>query len=218
AMAKNPADRYLSAKEMAQALAKCLVKPQLAAPAEPEVVVLMDTQPLVVAPGNSLTHKITLHNKGGQEDRCQVRVEGIPPEWVSISPSAATLAPEQRQEVEIAIYPPRAPQSRAGRYPTSIQVISQQSSKQVDEIKTILTVASYSQFSCALWPQEISTSQISKVTIENQGNAPETFTVTPTPDKGLGFKPEQARVKVAAGESNTAGFAVSSQRQLLVAR
>jgi serine/threonine protein kinase len=215
ALAKNPADRYLSVKDMAQALAGALETPRLPIPpAQPEVeasdvAISMAARPLVVTPGESTAIKLTLHQRAGQDVHCQVAVQGIPAEWVSISPSATTLSPGEQQEVTLTIQPLRSPQTRAGRHTLTIQVINKHDSMLIDEFKKVLTVAPYAQFASSLWPQEISGGQITQVTIENQGNTTETFTAQPKSDEALTFQPEWVRVKVAAGESGTAGFRVA---------
>ena len=225
ALAKNPADRYLTAKEMAQALAECLNESSLPASTTAqvsketasEIIISTDGRSLTVEPGASISTIITLRNQGGQNERCQIVLQGVPEAWVSISPSVTTLSPSEEQEVELSIHPPRSPESKAGRHSLTIQVINQDARKQVDEVKQVLTIAPYSQFLTSLWPKDISSGQVAQVTIENQGNIIETFTVRPKPDKNLTFKPEQVQVKVAPGESDKADFSISPKGQFLVA-
>jgi serine/threonine protein kinase len=219
ALAKNPADRYLSAKGMAQALAACLDAASLPAPApKSEVSVLVEAQSLAVNPGESVSTTITLDNKGTLDDRCQIKITGIPEEWVALSPSVTTLQPGSQQEVQLTIQPPLSPQSRAGRHSVAVQVISEHGSKQIDQIRKVLIIAPYSQATRTLWPQEISTGQVSQVTIENHGNTTETFTIRPKPDGALKFQPEENRLKINPGESGQVDFRVTSRRQLLIAQ
>jgi hypothetical protein len=219
ALAKNPADRYLSAKLMAQALEECLDAASLPAPApQSQVNVMMEAQSLSVNPGESVSTTIRLDNQGELDDRCQIKVEGIPVEWVSLSPSVTTLQPGTQQEVELTIQPPLAPTSQAGRHSVVIQVISEHGSKQVDQIKKVLTIAPYGQFSSTVWPQEISTGQVTQVTVENRGNTVETFTLRPRQDGELSIQPDEERLKIAPGESGTANFKVATRRQLVIAQ
>lgn len=218
ALAKNPADRYLGARSMAQALEECLDALSLPAPLpQSEVTITTDARALTVTPGEKTSTVVTLRNNGKLDDYCQVRVDGIPEEWVSISPSATTLSPGHEQDVELIIQPPRAPQSRAGRHTLAVQIMSQYNTKYVDEVKKVLAIAPYSQFSRSLWPKEIATGQTIQVTADNQGNAPETVTIRPKTDRGLSFNPDQERLKIAPGESGAAEFRVSTRRQLWIA-
>jgi|GEM_PF-3056328 len=225
ALAKNPADRYLTAKEMAQALGECLNETRLPTSTAAQttqvipskVVISMDGQSLTVEPGASISTLITLRKQGGQDERCQIMVQGVPEAWVSISPSVTTLSPGKEQEIQLSIHPPRTPESKAGPYSLTIQVVNQEARKQINEVKQALTIAPYSQFTTSLWPKDISAGQVTQVTIENQGNSTETFTVRPKPDKGLIFKPDQVQVKVAPGGSGKADFNISPRGQFWVA-
>ncbi len=221
-LAKDPADRYLSVKGLAQELIECLESPELPEPPPPpeaDVTLWMDTsRQLMVAPGSSVSATVTLRNEGGQEDHSQIRVQGVPPNWVTISPSTITLAPDETQEVEITIQPPLSPLSRAGTHSLVIQVISQQHLGQSNDIQQILTVVPFSRFQCNLWPQELEDDQTTQLTIENHGNSTETLTIRPQLDQGLAFEPEQAQIQVAPGEVETVDFRVFPERRPLVGR
>ncbi len=200
ALAKDPSDRYLSAKEMAQALANCLEQPVLP-PAPDNVTITLKTKQLTVIPGQQATTEVLLYNKGTQNSHCQVKVEGVPEEWVAINPSVTTLAPAEEQTVEVTIEPPLDTRSRAKHYPLIIQIVRQRDRQQIDEVRLVLKVARYPAFESTLWPQEISSEQITQITIENQGNAMETFTIRARPESGLTFQPEQAQLKLGPGDS-----------------
>jgi len=221
AMAKDPADRYLSAKGMAQALAECLTPTPSSTPQQLpqptiDLTVTVDDHPPAVTPGETATIRLILHNEGSQDDQRHTRVLGVPPEWVSISPSTTLLSPGEKEAVDITLQPPRSPDSRAGRHPLTIQVVNTHDAEQFEEIKRALTVAPYAQVSSTLWPQELSPGQSTQITVENQGNIPENLTVKPQPDKDLIFEPAQARLKVAPGESESATFKVTPRRRLWV--
>ncbi|MEW5956576.1 MAG: Calx-beta domain-containing protein [Chloroflexota bacterium] len=221
ALAKDPADRFLSAKGMAQALGDYLAAsaPTAALALRPgargEMRVTLEEHPLAVTPGESVTVLVSLHNEGVQEENYRLRVEGIPAEWVTLSSSTVSLLPGERQEIALTLAPPLDPTSRAGRHSFSVQVIDQHNAAQFEEFKRVLTVAAYSQFNSSLWPQEILADQVTQVTVENRGNSPETYTVRPKPDKRLTFDPPQAQFKLLPGQSQTVEFRVSSSNRLV---
>ncbi len=217
ALAKDPPDRFLSARRMAQALADMINLPAaLVAGGRREIVVSTDTQPLVVTPGESTVARLLLRNDTRIEDHYQVRVQGIPPEWVTINPSGTTLTPGEEVEVEIVIQPPRTFLSRAGRHALTVRVIGQRDARQVDEFKRILTIAPYVHYQSRLWPQRVRSNQLTQVTVDNESNVAETFTVQARPDENLVFEPESAQLRLAAGESGTADFRVSYRRAFLI--
>lgn len=225
ALAKDPADRFISAKGLAQALADCIdesslpsgpPKQQVSALPLTSLIVTMDTSSKEVAPGETTKFRIKLFNDGTQEDHRQIRVDGIPPEWVTISPSTTVLTPKEKEEVEIIIQPPLSIQSRAGRRAISIQVVNQQDPDQVEEIQTAITITPFYQFESSLWPQELQDEQLTHIKIENQGNSAETFTIQPKQEQGLNFKPDREQLNLEPGESGTVEFKVAPRRRYFV--
>lgn len=214
ALAKDPADRYLNVRSMAQALRECIELPQL--PVTPaEITISTETPQLTVTPGERLTTAIRLYNRGKQVEHCQIRVRGAPAEWMAISPSALTLTPGAQEEVELNIQPPRTSEVRAKHHALTIQVMNQRDQQQIDEAKVALAIARYVDFTSNLWPPELSAGQTTQVTIENQGNASETFTIIPKPERGLTFKPGQHQLKLAPGEQGMVNFQVMPQARLI---
>ncbi|MBN1218666.1 MAG: protein kinase [Anaerolineae bacterium] len=226
ALAKDPAERYLTAKGLAQALGDCLeevvpaARPPLAPPRVPEstgpaevTIRMAETRPLVIAPGATLSIRFILRNEGGQGDHCQVKVQGVPSNWLSVSPAATTLSPGETQEVILTIQPPLSTLSRAGRYTLTIQVMSEHGPEKGGEVQQVLTVTTYARVTTSLWPEEFSPDQAVQVNIENQGNATDTFTVRPRLDRGLICEPEQAQLQIAPGEIGTAEFRVVPVRK-----
>jgi serine/threonine protein kinase len=179
------------------------------------VGVFMEISQLSVEPGSTTTASAIILNQGPVVDHFQTSVVGVPANWVPVSPPPVRLMPGAQQEVTLTIQPPRSPQSRAGRYPLTIRVASQDAPDQVTEVKGTLTVAAYSQFSSDLRPQKIRAGKTAQVTVQNQGNTRQTFTLT-WQDRAdeLAFKPPQAQLTVPEGQVAAAEFrAVPRQRR-----
>ncbi len=217
ALAKDPADRYLTAKDMAQSLAACLdmpiMSPKIADMAGIMVTSEEESAPLKVIPGEIVTRKITLHNQGEQINNCRIRAEGIPAEWVSITPTVITLPPGQEREVVITVQPPRSPQSLAQAHNLALHITEQFSSKPINASQQIVTIAPYSDFQSQLWPQEISGEQITQITLQNLGNTTENFTIRPKKSKSLTFEPAHRKLELQSGQQETVDFYVIPSKQ-----
>ncbi|MCB0167570.1 MAG: protein kinase, partial [Anaerolineae bacterium] len=225
ALAKDPAERYLSLKGLAQDLAECLdaltLPDKQAQPPRPalpltDLNVTFDTRLQTVTPGEAVTYRMLLHNNGTQDDYRQIRVDGVPAEWVTVSPATTNLAPQERDEIEIEIRPPLSPQSRAGRRSLTFQVVNQHDPGQIEEFKTNLTIAPFYQFESNLWPQELTGEQVTQITVENQGNTAASYTIQPKEDKLLKFQPSRQQLKLDVGEKGAADFKVAFHRRYLV--
>jgi serine/threonine protein kinase len=218
ALAKDPADRYLNPKGLAQALDDYLGSgPAVPALAAPEITMSLAEAQVQVTPGQQSGATLLLENIGSVADHCKLAVKGIPANWLSISPATTTVAPRERVKVELIFQPPAAPVSRAGRHAFTIQMSCERRPNQITELQRVLTVAPFSNFQSNLWPQEINSGQISQVTIENQGNIPERFEITAHAERTLQIEPDQVRLKVDPGQSQTVDFRVKMRRQRLIA-
>ena len=57
---------------------------------------------------------------------------------------------------------------------------------------------------------------MTQVTIENEGNIPAGFVITPHPDDNLRIEPDQKRVKIGPGASETVDFQITPRRQSFI--
>ena len=178
------------------------------------VGIAMDQSELKVEPGSITSPSLTLINQGPVVDHFKVDVQGIPSDWVS-APPALQLLPGDSQQVTLTIRPPRAAQSVAGRYPLAIRVSSRVAPDQTAELRTSLTLGSFSQFTSELAPQKIKTGQPGRVQIANQGNSLETFNLSFSDRANeLAFQPPQVDLQIPPGQSGSAAFsAVLRQRR-----
>ncbi len=171
---------------------------------EGRVGVVMQTTQLSVNPGERAVTSLTLLNQGSIVDHFNVAVDGIPAEWVTLPP-IVQLMPGQQQDVTLTLHPPRSPSAQAGRYSMNVRVFSRDLPAQAVEVNASLTVAPYSQFTSSLHPQKIKAGKPTQVTIRNEGNFPETFTLRGADRANeLVFEPPQAQVRVSQGESAAA--------------
>lgn len=171
-----------------------------------------------VIPGEGTTIHLVLLNQGLEPDTFQLAVDGIPVDWVSTPTARTSLLPGQQLEVPLTIHPPRLPQSRAGRHPFRIRVISQVNPQQVAEAACTLSVATFSQFSTELQPSQIEAQQAARVAVRNQGNIQQAFTLSwQSLNDELTFEPgPHQELRVPSGQVAMAEFRASPRRRPLI--
>jgi hypothetical protein len=98
--------------------------------------------------------------------------------WVSTSSPITTLDAGEQREIPITIQPPRAPESRAGRHSFTVDFISKSAPDQTAQAKCTLTIAAFSKFDSELQPTRMDTGQNGQLTIDNEGNVRETFSIS----------------------------------------
>jgi len=172
------------------------------------VSLMMDSLQFVANPGSATTLMLQVTNQGLSPDQFRLAVDGIPVSWVSTPTPAFQLNPGESKEIYLTVRPPRSPQSRAGRNPFRIHVISQTSPDQTATADCTLTLASFTQFSSALQPQRVHAGRTGRVMLENQGNAQQVFDLFwESQDDLLQFEPSQTQsVRVPAGELSGVEF------------
>jgi len=139
---------------------------------------LLDSTHFTVAPGSSTTFKIVLINHGLAKDTFRMKIEGITMGWVSTSSPVTTLEAGEQREIPITIQPPRASESRAGRHPFVIRIVSDSAPDQEAEADCTLTIAAFSKIRSDLQPVRMEAVQNGQVEISNEGNVRESVTLT----------------------------------------
>ncbi len=131
-------------------------------------------------PGEILTIPISVLNRGLNSDTFRLGVEGIPVNWVSTTTPLIPLGAGENKEISLLIRPTLSPSSQAGRYKFYITMTSQAAPDQVVRVDCILTVAAYSQFTTDLEPKTANSGQPISLTIKNEGNIPQVFSLSCT--------------------------------------
>ena len=162
---------------------------------------------LTVEPGDSMPANLIIVNQGAVVDHFQVNVEGIPADWVQAPSALQELMPGQQQEIVVTIRLPQTPQSKAGDYPLTIRVSSQDAPDQVAEIHGSLTVTPFYQSHSELRPQRVKAGQPAHLAIENRGNTAQSYTVKwEDAAHELAFDPLNSRLTVEGGQTGTVRF------------
>ncbi|HEY3477091.1 MAG TPA: protein kinase, partial [Anaerolineales bacterium] len=173
------------------------------------VGVSVEPKQLTVEAGGSATITLSLLNQSPNVDHFSISLTGIPADWVTSLPAGVQLMPKEQKEAAFDLHVPRSPQSQAGPHPIKIKVTSQRDPSESVEVKLVLTVAGYSQFSSELEPQKIRSGQTARLIVSNQGNLQEVFSIQfKDAANELAFQPPQIQMRVPAGETAAAEFQV----------
>ena len=159
-------------------------------------------QQLSVEPGGSVTATVLLINQSPNVDHFALSLMGIPNAWVASLPPRVYLMPKTQTETAFTLQVPRAPESQAGQHEMTLKVTSERDPSQSVDVQLVLTVEAYSQFESELQPQRLRTGQFGSLTISNQGNHLEKFTIRfQDAANELTFQPPQKEIEGPAGKS-----------------
>jgi pSer/pThr/pTyr-binding forkhead associated (FHA) protein len=90
--------------------------------------------------------QLSVANGGAIVATFEARVDGLDPDWVTITPPQVNLNEGGRAMITIAITPPRAPSSRAGMHHFAIVVVSPNYPREHSQRGATLTVNPYYEF------------------------------------------------------------------------
>ncbi len=183
------------------------------------VGVYVEIPQLTATPGQRTTAALVVVNNGPDIDRLTVNLEGLPPNWVA-SPGVTTsvqLPPGGHQRLKVALEPPRSPAGRAGRYALNIRVASQSQPNEIVEAKIAVSVAAFAQFHAELSAQTSRVNDVWRLSVHNQGNTPESYTVTfEDPEDELTIDPPAATLPVPEGQVGVFDYGIALQRPRLI--
>ena len=152
------------------------------------VGVMMESTQFSAPPGGLTNVPILLLNQNQEPDNFWVSVEGLPANWLSTQTMTTRLEPGVTKEVKLLIQPPRSPASKAGRHSFKIKFTSELFPGDSVEVRCLLTIAVYSEYSAALQPDQMKAGAPAQIMVENSGNTDATFDLTwQSPENVLRF-------------------------------
>jgi pSer/pThr/pTyr-binding forkhead associated (FHA) protein len=139
------------------------------------------TEPVVpeftIDAGQTLTLVFTLSNGGETVADFEVSLDGLDPNWVTITPTRTRLKVNQRASVTVSITPPRAPASRSGPHHFAVTVTSPNYPDRMSRRGATLVINPFFEFAISdLSPRQLTISwdhptAIASVAVINQGNS-----------------------------------------------
>ena len=170
--------------------------------------------------GQTSTYELEIVNAGALVASFTVFVEGVPTEWLSISPGEINLYEGQHKRVQINITPPRQPTSTAGQHDLRVSVFSENYPGHQAVAPITLRIKPYYEFTLGnLSPREQHIYHLPKskrlgntvLPITNLGNCPADFGLSTTDDENAcafdfvlddGTRlNRQATLQIAAGQT-----------------
>ncbi len=158
---------------------------------------------------------LTIVNASTVVEQFETTVTGIPPSWVTVQPPVVSLMPGAEAAVAIRIHPPRSFDAAPGRHDFFVSTVSNVSAEAAATASGSFEVGTFEEIGVALTPQRSETARRARhrVTVVNQGNAPELLTLDASdPDEALAFKFPEEQFAVEPGETRVVDLGVRPRR------
>ncbi|MGC1375343.1 MAG: hypothetical protein WA821_03915, partial [Anaerolineales bacterium] len=165
------------------------VAPAVSPAGESPILLNLFSQTDEVEAGQTAAYELEIVNAGALVASFNVFIEGVPQEWVSISPAEINLYEGQHKRVQIAITPPRQPDSTAGEHELRVSVFSANYPGYQAATPVFLRIKPYYEFMLDnLSPREQKVSWFKRLAntslpITNRGNCPADFAVSAIDDE-----------------------------------
>jgi hypothetical protein len=166
-----------------------------------------------VEAGSSSPVTITLTNKGESQDRYELEIEGVDPEWKAIPVPTFTAEPGEEHSERFFIKPPRSSESIAGNYPFVVRVRSLESGEQ-KTVQGTIRLKPYHHLTMEIDPKKglfsptVHRNEF-EVTIVNLGNTEHTLHLGGTdPEDSCTYEFEQDQVTLAPGQQKEVALTV----------
>ncbi len=108
-----------------------------------KILLQSQSDKLAAAPGTKLKVPLTVGNATTETADLEISVEGVPASWVLLSSSVVTLQGGEEKIVDVDLQIPAAPETRAGKYPLRIALISQKDPTIHEQLEIPLTIAAF---------------------------------------------------------------------------
>jgi iron(III) transport system substrate-binding protein len=148
-----------------------------AEPTEPAILTSLTQEAWTVDVEQTVTLQLSVINAGDLVADFDVTAEGVPQEWVTISPAEFNLNEREGETVDVSITPPRLPTSRAGPHLLTLVVTSPIYPGERSQASATITITPYYELAVGnLSPkrQSIAWSQPAgqaEVPLTNKGNS-----------------------------------------------
>ncbi|MCC6388602.1 MAG: Ig-like domain repeat protein [Dehalococcoidia bacterium] len=154
---------------------------------------------------------LSLANRGRIVDDFAITVDGLPPEWLTLSRPSVSLLPGDSAEVQIAISPPRHEFSEAGVYDFTVTVASGQGGREV-VLPGKVEVTPFRDVAWSLAP--VRAKRDFRVIATNRGNSREVFRLEGQDDEeSLRYVFQQPAMDLPPGGEGAVAFRVAPRKK-----
>ncbi len=177
---------------------------------------------IAVEAGATVPLSVDIANKADDQDRFEIHVEGLDPEWTAIPVPIFTVEGKESIDEKVFFKPPRVSESLAGNYPFVVTIRSLVSGEQ-RSLQGVLQIKPYHHLSMEISPKKGHVTPMIKrdtfdLTIINLGNTEHTLQLYGNdPDEACAFDFENEQVTIGPGQQKTVEIDISGTSSKVLA-
>jgi hypothetical protein len=167
-----------------------------------------------ISPGQTAEIQVELLNQSSATDHFTLKLEGLPPSWVTLPDDAIQLQPGAQSSLPVTIHPPQNSSARSGQHRYRLVVVSQSSPSEQAAVSGTVQVRPFTQFAIDMRPREITNNGVCRVLVRNDGNFDATYRLSGGDGaKAVQFEEPNQQITIPAGSREAVDFQVSSAQR-----
>ncbi|MCA9969283.1 MAG: protein kinase [Anaerolineales bacterium] len=170
-----------------------------------------------VEPGQPVTLKVEVVNRGARDDRVSVQVQGLPGAWVETANEFVNVPAGETVQIGVTIRPPRSRGTPTGRQRFRVELVSQQHPDLAVGETASLLIGGFVAFDASLNTPEVQLPATLLVSVRNTGNDAGDFSIVARDrHEGLRFQGERGRIRLEPGQVANVELDVEARSQRLM--
>jgi hypothetical protein len=168
-----------------------------------------------VEPGREVGIAVEVVNRRQTADRAALEIRGPAAAWATIEPARHSLAPGASGESLVRFHPPRASETRPGRYEADIVVVSREHPDARIAERVAVEVLPFVALEASLAPSVLRGPREgrARLRVANVGNAPvEAVLSGEDPELALEYRFSPGKIRVNPGTTSEASVAIKARR------
>ena len=178
---------------------------------QPAATLTLEPKRVELEAGEQSQFQITLSNQSRTVRHFSLQIDGVPREWYTLPTTSVRLMPDETKTTTLQIRTPRATTTTAGDYTLTLTADdNDERDRQSVSANVALTIQPFYGFAVDMLPTRITKDRLVQFTIENNGNAPDTYgLVGRDAEDTLKFEFDPPRITVEPGTTETVMFRVN---------
>lgn len=165
---------------------------------------------LVITSGDTTEASATLRNSGQTVDQFTISLEGLDPSWYTLPVSSVALFPNDEDKLRIILHPPKTGEVKAGSYPFSVNVHSQENPELTNNVSLSIEIRALPEVELTISPQRLTGSKGTyKIEVKNPSDSDAMLSLKATDAQGvLRYALRPDRLKIPANNRAEASLDV----------
>ncbi len=187
----------------------------------PLVRLTLTPHEIEIVPGREAFIQVLIANQGQQTERFYLRVEGLPPDWVTVPENRLTLGPGQQDILQINVLNTLSKGTEPGQRTFIVRVSPESAPDIVSVVTGYVHIKESISFLAELEPTRVRPSAPMKVKVHNTGNMEATFTImgrTADGEQTIHFQGQAGRLLLQPGQQGELPLTLQTASRPLIGK